>query len=418
MKIKPGCIRVFFLTEMLVLGAAAQSSPVLRMVHVFEGGPNDGQFPYAGLVRSGKVFYGTTLAGGNGDCPSGCGAVFSLTEPESATGHWTETILYNFHGSDGNAPYAGLVVGHGVLLYGTTGLGGSENLGTAFSLAPPSTPGGAWTETVLHNFGKDHDGANPEGGLKFGHDGALYGTTAYGGRFRYGTVFKLIPPSSEGGAWIEEVLCSFTGGDDGSQPLTALTINPSDGTLYGTTNGGGTAFDGTVFSLAPPLISGSTWTETVIQAFTDGDDGIEPNALLLRPGGVIYGTSHGTQANYGAVFSLTPPASPGGPWTFAALHDFRGSPDGSEPDAGLIMGSDGTLYGTTVSGGTDNQGVVFSMTPPAAPGGAWTETVLYSLSVGNSPTALTFGETEAELFGTTKFGGAFGFGTAYALALQ
>ena len=120
-------------------------------IHNFTGASADGFSPYSPLVRSGKVLYGTTLSGG----AYNSGAVFSLAPPTSPGEHWTEKILYSFTGGlDGAGPEAGLVI-VGEVLYGATNRGGAANLGTAYSLTPPQSPGGPWTETVLHSFGKE-----------------------------------------------------------------------------------------------------------------------------------------------------------------------------------------------------------------------------------------------------------------------
>jgi len=125
----------------------------------------------------GGVFYGTTFAGGSGTPCSfpvinGCGTVFQLTPPSTPGGAWTEAVLYSFAGENGDGafPSGGIVVGKGGVLYGTTEYGGSSGscvfydsvpgCGTVFQLTPPLTAGGAWTETVLHNFsGENGDGA-------------------------------------------------------------------------------------------------------------------------------------------------------------------------------------------------------------------------------------------------------------------
>jgi len=393
----------------------AHAQPRFTTIHNFTGTSGDGFTPYAPLVLAARVFHGTTLAGGE----YGSGTIFSLTPPTSPGGHWTEILLYTFTGGlDGDGPQAGLAIGPYEVLYGATLRGGVNSLGgTVFSLTPPQTSGAPWTEAVLHNFGDHHDGSNPIGGLVIGMHGDLFGTTGGGGRYNSGTVFRLRAPASPGGAWTEEILYNFTGGADGRNPQTALAIDPATETLYGTTDTGGSALLGTVFSVTPPTSAGGAWTETVLHNFAGSHDGIHPNALLLATDGMLYGTSHGRGANYGAAFSLTPPASTGGAWTFNLLHDFTGSPDGSEPGAGLLMAVDGTLYGTTQSGGTgclNGCGTIFSLTP----GSPWVETVLYSFNNdGNAPGApLVFGNNNA-LYGTTKFGGTAGGGTAFALQL-
>jgi uncharacterized repeat protein (TIGR03803 family) len=156
------------------------------VLYSFKGSP-DGGNPYAGLVRDKKGnLYGTTVDGGVSGCSSGCGTVFKV----STTGK--ESVLYRFTGGkDGGEPFAGLVMDANGNLYGTTAIGGANNLGTVFKL------GKIGKETVLHSFnGKDGD--VPTAGLHMDSAGNLYGTASMGGDFSCfetgcGTVFKLTP---------------------------------------------------------------------------------------------------------------------------------------------------------------------------------------------------------------------------------
>src|SRR5260370_6321423 len=140
----------------------------------------------------------------------------------------SEKVLYSFRGgSDGAYPVGALVADKAGNLYGTTSEGGSSNCsagcGVVFELTPPSTQGGAWTETVLYRFTGGSDGAAPESNLIFDAVGNLYGTTAGGGDASSdGTVFQLTPPSTPGGTWTETVLYRFAGGSDGKIPLAGL----------------------------------------------------------------------------------------------------------------------------------------------------------------------------------------------------
>ncbi len=162
-------------------------------------------------------------------------------------------MLHSFAGGgDGAFPYAGLISDASGALYGTTAYGsGAPGYGTVFKLTPSATPGGAWTESVLHSFAGGGDGAYPFAGLISDASGALYGTTLYGSGapgYGYGTVFKLTPPATAGGAWTESVLHSFAGGGDGAYPYAGL-ISDASGALYGTASQGGGAGWGTVFEL-------------------------------------------------------------------------------------------------------------------------------------------------------------------------
>jgi uncharacterized repeat protein (TIGR03803 family) len=177
-----------------------------------------------------------------------------------------------------------------------------------FSLTP------AWTEAVLYSFPSQ---AEPRTALTISHGNALYGTTAYGGTFNQGTVFSMTPPSSSGGAWTEATLYSFTGDSDGGAIPSSVAIDGPTGVLYGVTGQGGTSNKGTVYSLTPPAGAGGAWTETVLYNFTGApDDGSGPTGVTIGGGGVLYGTTGvGGAASAGTVFSLTPPASEGGAWT-------------------------------------------------------------------------------------------------------
>ena len=166
-------------------------------------------------------------------------------------------------------------MGPGGVLYGTTQAGGtpdfarppadlSSRCGTVFQLTPPAASGGTWTYSVIYNFaGTNGDGAAPAAGVVVGKNGALYGTTQFGGSatsacppsyssYRAAEpLFELTPPAAAGGAWTEKVLHSFSDADgDGSMPLAALAMS-STGVLYGTTSAGGTAGKGTVFAIVP-----------------------------------------------------------------------------------------------------------------------------------------------------------------------
>src|SRR5580704_17453538 len=147
------------------------------------------------------------------------------------------TTLYSFTGGNNGAnPGAGVVFGKGGSLFGTTYYGGAKSLGTVYELTPGT--GSTWTQSVIYSFQGGTDGANPDAALTPGAGGVLYGTTFLGGSTGNGTVFQSNPPASSGAPWTETVLYSFQGGTDGSGPRGSV-IRMSNGTLYGTTFGGG-----------------------------------------------------------------------------------------------------------------------------------------------------------------------------------
>ncbi len=175
-----------------------------------------------------------------------------------------ETVLHTFNPTGAEAfPYAGLTADSAGNLYGTTYYGGDYNYGTVFELMPAQ--GGGWTQKVLHSFNfNGTDGAFPYAGVVFDGAGNLYTTTQSGGTHYAGTAVELSP--SQGGVWTEKVLHSFSSTTtDGVDPLAGLVIDHA-GNLYGTTYGGGFHYSGTVFELSP---NGSgDWTETVLYRFT------------------------------------------------------------------------------------------------------------------------------------------------------
>jgi uncharacterized repeat protein (TIGR03803 family) len=352
--------------------------------------------------------------------------VYKLTP--GTGGAWTETILYSFKGgADGAYPGAGLTLGPGAVLYGTTAAGGSTGNGTVFLLTPPKT-GTAWGEQVLYSFGGAPDacgtigqpacdGANPAGGVVVGKAGVLFGTTFNGGfaivnkqPISAGTVFQLTPPTGGAGPWTESIIYTFKGGADGGNPEGGLTNN--NGLLLGATCCG---TEGVIFEVHQ---SGSKWIKSNLFSFAGYPLGAFPNGLI-ESGGVIYGTTQaGGKGGAGIVFSLTKPTTTGKPWTLTTIHAYTGGTDGGSPYAGLTLGPGGVLYGTVTVGCANGVGGVVQFTPPTGTGQPWTETILYNftgLADGGQPDAGLILGAGSALYGTTVFGGASGYGTVFKL---
>jgi len=384
----------------LAPSAWAQSS--YKTLHKFVIGKFDGIEPAASLIfdQAGNLF-GTTWDNGNA---CGCGSVFQLTP--NPDGSWSNKWLHVFAGgSDGAGPRASLIFDQAGNLFGTTFVGGANNLGTVFRLTPKSD--GSWTENVLYSFTGGNDGAEPAAGLILDHDGNLYGTTSGYQTNGFGTVFKLTPKA--GGSWMESVLYSFTGGNDGAEPFADLIFDKA-GNLYGTTSGYSTSNLGTVFKLTPK--ADGSWTESVLYSFTGGNDGAEPFAgLIFDHAGNLYGTTTygGDTACYqgcGVVFELTLHTKDGR-WKEKVLHDFTGGNDGAKPEADLIFDQTGNLYSTTQEGGDLSYcyghgcGVVFKLAPNSK--GGWNETVLHSFTdhPGAWPSAGLIFDASGNLYGTT-----------------
>jgi len=174
---------------------------------------------------------------------SAVGIVFALS-PGLVQGTWNEDICHFFAAAgDGLAPQAGLAFSSRGTVYGTTSGGGSHGHGAVFEAAC----GGSKHEQVVYSFtGQDGDGANPQAAVAVTSDGAIYGTTHDGGAYGSGTLFKLIPPGSPGGAWSRKVLASFGQSSGGAFPYAGPVVE-SHGALFGTTWQGGSANAGTVF---------------------------------------------------------------------------------------------------------------------------------------------------------------------------
>jgi uncharacterized repeat protein (TIGR03803 family) len=317
------------------------------VLHEFTGG-SDGASPEGLLVmdKAGNL-YGTTRLGGVSDA----GAVFKVTRKGA------ETVLYSFKGkADGANPVAGLAIDKVGNLYGTTTKGGPSNDGTVFELAVPKVTGGAWGEEVLHTFGEDKDGASPVAGVTLDASGNLYGTTAAGGTYGYGTVFQMTPSSS---GWKESVLHEFELQSDGGVPYAGLVLD-SKGDLYGAATDGGAGGangGGTVFELTH---ANGTWKFTVLYRLSGwGISGSWRNLLLVS--GKIYASTHcdGTH-NAGTVYELT---DSGTTWTYKPLYILNGSSDGMFSISNLVADSQGNLYGTTLEGGAHGSGIVFKVTP-------------------------------------------------------
>lgn len=275
---------------------------------------------------------------------------------------------------------------------------------------------GTWAQVkfkTLHKFTGGKDGGAPWGVPVFDAAGNLYGTTTSGGLYGSGTVFELTPRA--GGGWTESVLYSFTGGDDGGTPLAGLIFDAA-GNLYGTTSEGGTTGNGIVFELSPS--PEGSWTESVLHSFT-GADGSYPNtaSLIFDAAGNLYSTtSHGGSYGSGVAFELTP--NPDGSWTESVLSDFCSLEvcrDGNSPAAGLIFDQAGNLYGTTQFGGADGYGTVFELTPN--PDGSWEEKVLHTFHGKNGayPSAGLIFDQAGNLYGTTQHGGNYGDGVVFEL---
>jgi uncharacterized repeat protein (TIGR03803 family) len=250
--------------------------------------------------------------------------------------------------------------------------------------------------------------------------GAMYVTTEGNNQLPrdLGAVVKLIPPTAGTTQWTSETLHLFSGGSDGYYPTAGLAID-AKGDVFGAVQGTeccqGAGY-GLVFELIPPAAGQTAWVKRTLW------DGFEDEIyapLIVGKNGTLYGSITDDEFHdTSSIFSLTPPGDGVKGWTFNTLYTFQGGSDGAYPVAALIEDASGALYGTTEYGGSANMGTVFKLTPPSAGTGAWTEQQLYAFQGGTDgamPEApLAFGPN-GSLYGTTYTGTINGGGLVFQL---
>jgi uncharacterized repeat protein (TIGR03803 family) len=418
-----------------VLFSISKDGASVITLRQFDG--TNGASPTAALVEGPDgALYGTTYSGGR----SNLGVLFRTTKDGAGF-----SILRQFSNAttNGARPVGRLCISPDGSLYGTTSAGGTNRTGTVFKIG---LDGNGFT--LLHHFGKTSstDGRSPFGHLALGTDGRLYGTTSEGGTNGLGTVFGIDP---DGNGY--RVLHSFSAG---SCPVAGLTESPS-GLVYGTTERGGDAGDGTVFSLEkdgggfvvrhsfsasggdgtypagePALGNDGTIYGTLqaggpnvsggVFALTrDGQYRIISWQGLYSPGGGLeagpddrlYGIAPYGWSGYGGVFAMEPGT---GNLLWAYNTDYRA---GTDPRAGVLLASDGMLYGTTVMGGTNGQGTLYRM---SADGTGYQMLYHFSSGFGNAynnqganPTQRLIEGKDGALYGVTYSGGRSNNGVVF-----
>jgi len=351
-------------------------------------------------------FYGTAPEGG----AYGQGTVFRIT-PQGVF-----SVLYSFGGisqRDGLVPMGALVQGKNGHLYGTTSGGGvSNNNGTVFEMTLDGSM------TILYTFGsKPYDAAAPQAGLILASDGNFYGTASVGGLHGGGAVFKATPAGDV------TVLYSFggIGSGDGANPTSAL-MQGADGNFYGTTEQGGATSPqqnyGTVYRVTPAGVG------TVLYSFgaTAGDGRFPQAGLVQSSDGNFYGTTLSGGANSsGTIFRLSPAG------VFETFYSFGADlDDGRAPVGSLLVGPNGSLYGTTAAGGVGGGlaggavavGTVFRVKPDRS------GVVLYTFGVtndgltndGTAPRAGLISGRDGNLWGITPSGGDFFGGVVFSIS--
>jgi uncharacterized repeat protein (TIGR03803 family) len=396
---------------MPIARGAAQYNALLDLFSVDNGNDRDNA-PLL-LGRDG-VIYGITDGGTNG----GAGTVFRINR--DGTGY---RLLHSFNSTDsgGAAPKIGLAEGGDGALYGTTSWGGAYATPSPYgsgTLYKINKDGSGFL--VLHNFsGEPNDGdgfIDPygENALLVGSDGRIYGTTYGGGAYSRGTAFRL---NLDGSGY--EVLYHFSQPvgdgfhDYGRSPGGGL-IEGGDGRLYGIASDGGLGDakdgDGVVFAINK---DGSGYI--ILHNFSsDTGDLMFPQATLLEGSdGAVYGTaSEGGPADTGGVFTLQKDGS-----GYAILHTFTSTADVGDSHR-LVEGLDGFLYGTTEADGPlvnyANYGTIYRLQKDGSG-----YTVLHDFGTddvpGAYPGAGMVKDTAGVFYGMTYDGGVGAFGVLYKL---
>ncbi len=319
----------------LTSGLRAQSTaPTATITPLNVFGSSVGITPEAAPIQGADgALYGVTSDKG----PNGSGTVYR----RAADG--TFTVLHSFvAATDGNRPVAQLVQAPDGFFYGTTYQNGLLGGGTVFKV---SADGAVFQ--VLHSFDPDTDGATPNAALTVGQDGVtLYGTTIASGPTLTGTIFSV---STDGTGF------TVLAGVPGRVSSTAL-VQANANTFYGATDAGGANDGGTVFAVT---LSGSEATVAVLYNFdqsTANGGGILGDLVLDN--GTLFGIANGGGANNdGAIFAVkTDGSTTGSP----LIYSFANGADGKSPQSGLHL-LNGRLYGTTVAGGVNGTGAIFSL---------------------------------------------------------
>ncbi len=303
--------------------------------------------------------------------------------------------LLCFVGENGVMRYACNVVGaclSAALLAACAATGGNPPSSMPILASFPRPESMSLDYGSFYSFGEHADGKTPESSL-LDVNGTLYGTTYGGGAYGYyGTVFSISISGTE------KVLHSFGGASDGANPIGGLI--DVKGTLYGTTENGGAYDSGTVFRIS------TTGTEKVLHSFGYSlSDGAGPYAGLIDVNDKLYGTtSEGGIYNNGTVFRISQRGKE------HVMHSFGYGYDGANPFASLVYVKN-RLYGTTIFGGTSMSGTIFTVSTTGK------EKVLHdfgNLFDGRYPQAgLIY--VENKLYGTTESGGAHKAGTVFSL---
>lgn len=364
------------------------------------------EFERPGTSPMGKMVYVPSTGFYYGTTNTGglydLGTIFKMDQ------YGVKTTLLSFTGANGSVkganPEGGMILASDGNLYGTTSAGGGGGFGTIFKC----TPAGTFT-TIIEFSGSSGltRGAVPNEILQAA-DGSLYGTTQAGGTHDAGTMYKctpVLPPL----VTLLSTLVDFSGttaAPRGDTPVGAL-VSDGSGNFYGVTQVGGSGGFGTVFKVNVGILNLITFTSFFDFTGKIGTrPGDHPAAGLFLSGGVLYGTTQfGGASDEGTVFKITTGNS-----GFTSLQQFDDT-NGAEPLGALVLGSDGALYGTTSSGGANGNGTIFSVSPSTSNSLITRHT--FTDEDGDVPTAGVIVGATGDFIGTTSAGGPGGNGEVF-----
>jgi uncharacterized repeat protein (TIGR03803 family) len=385
-------LRIAFLLSAVT--AANLPAQTFNTLHKFV--PSQGELPWAGVIQGADgSFYGTAEYGG----VHGLGTVFKIARDGAFT------TLYDFCSQlsgevciDGEVPAGGLFQARDGYFYGTTYYGGAVagpygGYGTVFKISP------AGALTTIYSFCSKSgcaDGEAPMGTLLEASDGAIYGVTFKGGAGGAGTVFRI---TAKGALTTVHNFCSAAACADGEGPQGSL-IQAGDGAIYGTTASGGIYAGGTVFRIAAggELKTLASFCYGASYGCTGG--GMLFSGVVQGPNGNFYGTTYYNTLG-GTIYEVTPGGTVTTLYTFCPLANCS---DGQYPQA-LILGSDGNFYGTTLEGGAFNAGTAFQITPGGALTTLHSFCAQGNCADGNGPLGGLMQATDGSFYGTTEKGG-------------
>ncbi|HKF49612.1 MAG TPA: choice-of-anchor tandem repeat GloVer-containing protein [Terracidiphilus sp.] len=344
-----------------------------------------------------------------------CLVALASVAPAASAPDYSFFSLHQFSGQsgpDGSFPGGALVSDANGNLYGTTRVGGAHGVGSVFELVVNGE--GNYTARVLYSFTAGNDGGFPLAGVVLDANGNLFGSAATGGVHGLGDVFELV--NNGNGTYTESTLYSFAGGADGLNPEAPLVFD-AHGNLFGTTSAQASPHDGSVFELVSN--GNGTYTESTLYSFTGGADGSGPSGgLAIDANGNIFGTTFsGGSHHEGVIFELQ--GNGQGGYSERTVYTFTGGSDGSVPTAGVIIDANGNLYGTNSVGGPQGGGVAWELVNSG--GGQYSFLTLYGFTGATvpgqnnpNPGGLVM-DISGNFFGTTQYGGSSDDGTAFEL---